>query len=448
MSILDRFADPWRRLSFLREADYSLSNHETVGGRMQNGWIKMGGSQDEELSVDRYDQMEEAYKAYRFDPIAKNIVEIYASYILGDGYSVKFDNEDDKERWESFREENTFDDKFQNAVRLLLVRGEHFFWLFENDNWYSTPQIRHLPATQVGDIDTAAGDPEKVTMYHGRADYYEKSWNPEKLIHLKIFSYGQMRGHGILEPILSPLAKYRKFLNAQAVSAQIVASLPIIRKGPWTTEQITSRINDFAALPPPGTVITTGNKEEWGSVDHAAARVNWRDQGRALALAIASGAGLPYFMVFCDSSDSNYSATLVAEAPAIRRFNDIRLSMQGALRELVKRVVKPDGEFKIVFYPIVPRDLEKTIRSVMEPLITGYISWDTAMEKMGFDPEEEKLKLIDEGRWPPWGAVGGADTGIDSAQSGTGGQQWRNPTKDIERGLMNRNIGAQTPNNP
>ncbi|MFA5053815.1 MAG: hypothetical protein WC565_07140, partial [Parcubacteria group bacterium] len=217
---------------------------------------------------------------------------------------------------------------------------------------------------------------------------------------------------------------------------------------PWTTQQITSRVDDFAALPPPGTVITASNKEEWGSVDHAAARVNWRDQGRALALAIASGAGLPYFMVFCDSSDSNYSATLVAEAPAIRRFNDIRLSMQGALRELVKRVVKPEGEFKIVFYPIVPRDSEKEVRAWMEPYILNAVSWITTMEKMGLDPEEEETRLTDEGRWPPWGSMVGGDPENSEAPFGSSGFQWRNPTKDVERDMMNKSIGAQTPKNP
>jgi hypothetical protein len=40
----------------------------------------------------------------------------------------------------------------------------------------------------------------------------------------------------------------------------------------------------------------------------------------------------------------------------------------------------------------------------------------------------------------------GQEPGV--SQSGTGGQQWRNPTKDMERDMMNKAIGAQTPKNP
>jgi len=446
MSILDRVADPWRKLAFLRETDYSLSNHEIVGGRFQNGWIKMGGGTDEELDVDRYEQMEEAYKAYRFDPRARNIVETYASYILGNGYSIKFDNEDEADQWKDFCAENNFDEKFPDAVRMMLVRGEHFFWIFEGDS-YATPQIRHLPANEVGDIKTADGDPEKVQLYIGRDDYYGKTWTPEKLIHLRILTFGQQRGHGILEPILSDLTKKRKYHNSQTVLMQILASLPIIRKGPWTSEQIASRKNDFSSLPPPGAVITTSNREDWAVPDHPGARMNWRDQGRSLDLSIAAGAGLPYFMVFEDSSDSNYSATLVAEAPAIRRFNDIRNSMIGSLRELVKRVVKPEGEFTVSFYPIVSRETDKQVRAWMEPYIMSAISWVTAMEKMGIDPEEEEIRLTDEGRWPPWAAPASADNvPSDPGTQQSTGFQWRNPTKDVERQLMNKGIGAQTPN--
>ena len=443
IALLENIADLWRR-GLVREADYSLSGHEETGGAYSNGWVRAGGGQDDELAVDIYEQMTQSFRAYRLDPRAKNIIETYVAYIMGDGYSVKFDNEADAKAWKEFKEENGFDEKFTEAVRLMLVRGEHFFRLFGDE--FQAKKIRHLDATQVGDIETADGDPEEVTKYIGRDQYYGTAWGPDELIHLSVFNYGQKRGHSILEPILSDLAKKRKYQNAQAVIVTILASLPIIRKGPWTTEQIAARRNDFAGLPPPGAVVTASNKEDWSVPDHPAARMNWRDQGRSLDLSISAGVGLPYYMVFEDSSDSNYSATLVAEAPAMRRFNEIQRTVCRSLEKLVKHVVNPSGEFKAVFYPIAPRDTEAEVRAWSEPWILQGMSWQTWAEKVGIDPEEEEKRMRDEGIWPPRGALSGLGAQQDAPQmpsDGTGGQQWRSPTKDIVRKSINTGIGAQ-----
>jgi len=426
--ILENIAAIWRHLPVLREAATSLSDHE--GPRGQVGWTRFGAG-DDISGVDRYTLMKEAYKAYRKDPRARNIIETYASYVLGDGYFVKFEDAEERERWLRFVGENRFDEKFPDAVRMTLAQGNHFFLLFPGED---IPQIRHLSATQVGKIETAEGDPEKVLRYIGRDQYYKEEWPADRLIHMRVLTFGQLWGHTILEPILTGLARKRSLENSQSVLLKILASLPIIRKGPWTTEQITSRKNDFAALPPPGAVITVNNKEDWTVPNHPATQMNWRDQGRSLDLSIAAGAGLPYFMVFEDSGDTNYAASLVAEAPAMRRFKEIQSSFAYSLKQIVKRVIEPESGFEVGFYPIVPRDAQKEVRAWMEPAILRYISWRTAMEKLGIDPEAEEERMRAEGLWPPGGMVD---------QASMGGFQWRNPTKDVERNLMKKTLGKE-----
>jgi len=421
--LIENVADIWRRLPILRESATSLSDHE--GARATIGWTRVGAG-DDLIGVDRYTLMKEAYKAYRKDPRARNIIETYASYVLGDGYFVKFDDPDERDKWRLFVEENRFDEKFPDAVRMTLARGNHFFIVFPQDD---IAQIRHLSATQVGEIKTAEGDPEKIIGYVGRDRYYEEEWGADSLIHMRVLTFGQLWGHSILEPILTGLARKRSLENSQSVLLKIIASLPILRKGPWTSEQIASRKNDFASLPPPGAVITVNNKEDWTVINHPGAQMNWRDQGRSLDLSIAAGAGLPYFMVFEDSGDTNYAASLVAEAPAMRRFKEIQSSFTYSLRQIVKRVIDPQSDFEVGFYPIVPRDAQKEVRAWMEPAILRYISWRTAMEKLGIDPEAEEERLRAEGMWPPGGMV-------DQQPFPAGGFQWRNPTKDIERAMM------------
>jgi len=93
-----------------------------------------------------------------------------------------------------------------------------------------------------------------------------------------------------------------------------------------------------------------------------------------------------------------------------------------------------------MFHPIVPRDTEKEVRAWMEPYVLHAISWITAMEKMGVDPEAEEARLRQEGRWPPWELnTGGGENMVPSH----GGMQFRSPTKDIERAMVNDSIGAQ-----
>jgi len=423
------------------EADYSLSNHEG-GAAASSGWNRFSSQSDDDLNVDRYDLMEESYKAYRKDPRARNIIETYTSYILGDGYFVKFDNERDEGEWTEFKKSNNFDEKWRNAIRLTLVDGNHFMRLADQDN--AIPQIRHLRADQVAEILSAKGDPEDITGYKGRDQYEKITWDADELIHLRVLSLGQKWGHGILEPILTSLTRKRSLENSQSVLLKILASIPIIRKGPWTAEQIATRVNDLAALPPPGTIITCNLKEEYHTIDHPAFRMNWKDQGRSLDLSIASGAGLPYYMVFSDSGDTNYAASLVAEAPAVRRFKEMQSSFANGLIQIVERTIDPSGEFAVGFYPIVPRDTEKEVRAWMEPWILQLISSRTAMEKLGIDPEEEEERMRAENRWPPGGIVGQKLEGDDVDKPfPAGGFQWRRPTKDVERAAVNSTVGAQ-----
>jgi len=438
--IIENAANIWRQVPMIREA-YDLRSHENMGTQWGRGWTRAGAVGDDDLAgVDRYELMEQAYKAYRKDPRARNIVETYVTYIIGDGFFVNFPNESDSREWEKFKEENRFGEKFPDAVRLTLVRGNHFFRVFDAD--FQTSQIRHLSGTQIGEIKSADGDPERILQYIGRDKYYKKTFDPEQIIHMRVFPFGQKWGHSLLEPILQSLARKRSYENSQSTMLKVLASIPIIRRGPWTTQQIEAMSNKFVALPPPGTVVTAGKMEEWGAPDHPAYRMNWKDQGRSLDLGIASGAGLPYFMAFNDSSDSNYSATLVAEAPAMRRFKELQKAFAFSLGQLVQRVIEP-AEFSVEFYPIVPRDTYQEVRAWTEPMVMNYISWRTYMERVGIDPEEEEERLKNEGLWS--GRSPGARAQQEQPEGQESGFQWRSPVKDKERESTSRAIGAQTP---
>ena len=394
--LLENVANLWERVIPLPEAAYTLSDHE--GGQDQ-GWIKAGSG--DELTYDRYTLMQECYKAYRRDPRAKNIIETYATYVIGDGYFVAFDSPSDQERWERFAEENHFDAKLEEIIRLTLVRGNHFVRIFKAG--LAVPQIRHVSALDIGEILTDPDDAEAVVGYKRRGSFGDEPDYPaEEMVHFRIGKLGNyLWGTPLLEPVLPDLARYRAYLRAQSLLWRIWTSIPLIRKGKWSREQLLQRRNDFPALPPPGTILTVSADEEWEYPKHPGVGAK-PEHSRELRLSIAAGVGLPEYMVHADSSQSNYASTLVAEAPAMRRFRNLQLSFAESFEELIRKALEPKGKFKFGFMPLIPRDTEKEINAWTQVYAMGAISWQTYLEKIGVDPAEEKERLRGEGSAKEW----------------------------------------------
>ncbi|MFZ5500412.1 MAG: hypothetical protein ACOY58_00650 [Candidatus Micrarchaeota archaeon] len=379
------------RIFPVREAAYTLSDHE---GPEARGWTRVGD--EDELSYDRYTLFAEAYKAYRRDPRAKNIIETYATYVVGDGYWVIFDSESDAERWEEFRQANDFDARLEEIIRLTLVRGNHFIRIFKEDR--AVPIVRHISAADVGEIVVSEDDAETVASYAGRGNYEGAEWPAEEIVHFAIGKLGNYPwGIPLLEPVLPDLTRYRAHLRSVGLLWRIWLSIPLIRKGPWSAAQIKERRNDFAALPPPGTIVTCSNEESWERPAPPNATA-LPEQSRELRLSIASGVGLPEYMVTSDASQSNYASTLVAEAPAMRRFQALQLCFAHSFQELIRKALEPEGDFDFGFTPLIPRDEEKEIRAWVDVYALGAISWQTFAQKIGLDPSDEKDRMRAEGR--------------------------------------------------
>lgn len=422
--LLENASRLWGRI--IETSAYDIIDHEG-GIRATLGWSRFGDS--DELNQDRYELYSQAYKVYRKDPRGRNIIETYATYIIGDGAFVNFESPEDREKWKAFCDENKFEEKLEEIIRLTLIRGNHFVRIFPGD----PTLIRHLPATGVGEIITKPNDAEVPVKYIGRGDYYEQEWKADEIVHFRIGKLGNNQwGVPILEPVLPALARLRAFERGQSALLRILVSIPLIRKGPWSTPQIRERKNDFAAMPPPGTIITVSDKESWGAPDHPGWRMNWRDQGRQLNLSVAAGVGLPEYLVTSDASNSNYASSLVAEAPAMRRFKTLQTTFAHQFEELVRRAINPTGEFKFVFKPLIPRDSQKEIRAWMEPYIVNAISHQSFLEKVGIDPAQEMERLRMEGKAPQ-------NVTDVVAKPSFGGFQWRSPVKDIEREIAQKN---------
>lgn len=382
----------WGRVLPFEEAAYTLSDHE---GGQEKGWTKVGSG--DELVYDRATLYEECYKAYRRDPRAKNIIETYAAYIVGDGWYVTCESDADQAKWEEFARENKFDQKLEEIIRLTLIRGNHFVRIFREGP--GTPQIRHLSALDVAEIVSDPEDVERVIGYRRSGSYksgLEVDWTAEEVVHFRIGKLGNyLWGVPLLEPVLPDLTRYRAYLRAQALLWRIWLGIPLIRKGPWSTQELRQRRDDFKALPPPGTIITTSDKEVWEFPRHPGAP-GGDEQSRELRLSIASGVGLPEYMVTQDASNSNYASTLVAEAPAMRRFRAMQLGFAASFEELTRKALGIEVEFG--FKPLIPRDTQKEIAAWTDPYSMGAISWRTYLEKIGIDPAREEERMRMEGR--------------------------------------------------
>jgi hypothetical protein len=247
----------------------------------------------------------------------------------------------------------------------------------------------------------------------------------EQVLHVKIRVDADVkRGRSALEPLLrldkqfQDWLRYRIALNLARTAIVLVKTIEGtpgqvagLRNAQAAERESPGQENRLKMLKPMTTVhATPGVKYEFLSPNLNAQDA--RTDGRNILLAMAAATGLPEYMFTADASNANYSSTMVAEAPAVREFEDWQDFLTPSYRRIWHWVMRAAAEAKAVeglrpedlengkvdvevaWPPMIARDEQKEVERDMVLHGQGVLSDESLATRAGLDwaRELERLK--------------------------------------------------------
>ena len=162
----------------------------------------------------------------------------------------------------------------------------------------------------------------------------------------------------------------------------------------------------------PGTILTTSAGTD---IKFLQPDTNFGDAvplGRMLLLGIASGAGIPEFMLTSDASNGNYASTMVAEGPAVKLFQCEQNYFCGEFERLWKRLMQEaifrsqvDEELlqQVELHwskpELVSRDRPRERQADVALVNAKVLSRAAVQRKENLDPQQIQREIESEMKW-------------------------------------------------
>ncbi|HEM61709.1 MAG TPA: hypothetical protein ENO24_05425 [Chloroflexi bacterium] len=296
--------------------------------------------------------IEDALEAWRTNPLAFRIVALTTDYVVGNGIKVTSPVE--------------YVDRFvanlwehrQNRMRLrmyswcdeLTRSGELFVVLFTNPA-DGMSYVRTIPAVKVDRIETDPEDLERELRYHElRNDNpiegkWWESWEsagedletPVMLHYAVNRAVGCVRGQGDLVPILPWVRRYREWLEDRVrVNRYKNAFLWHVKLDGAGPGDVQSKQTQYQSPPSPGSVIVTDETEDWTPVQPRIQAEDVKDDGKALRLMIAAGAGIPLHYL-AEGETATRSTAKEMVGPTMRHYEHRQMFFCDLLLDVVEK---------------------------------------------------------------------------------------------------------------
>jgi hypothetical protein len=324
----------WLR-SFFRPLVAWLARVTAVDvGKEGDGLVAMSSGTDVDKSWhDLQTDLNDAREAWRGNPMARRVVGLVTSHVVGAGISVSSEYGPLKKFIAAFwdHEQNKIGLRLAEWCNELTRSGELFPVLFTNE-YDGMSYVRAIPASQIQKVEWRPGDYESELRYvepHFPGDEdTAKSWfsplgapddwtGPVMLHYAVNRPVGAVRGEGDLAPILTWLKRYNRWMEDRVrLNAAVRAFLWIVRAPRAVLSDLQAR---YKRPPEPGTVIVASKDEEWQAVAPSLQARDASADGRAIRWMIAAGGPGTSLVDFGEGEGTNL-ATAKATAEQRRRF--------------------------------------------------------------------------------------------------------------------------------
>jgi len=378
------------------------------------GWQRAGSSAFDAYP-DRVSMNTYLTERFHVTGPAKNIIRAYTTFTYGTGWWPTFKSKAQQAKFDAWAELVEWGEQVTKMVRETFLYGSAptviypLTWGPNAKNLTDArrqpglmrprsgvpPTFRVLPDSRLLGIETGAGDYMKPLAYKfsdGSGGEYLVA--PQDVILPTTEALGtSLRGASVLTPVLEWIVRLEKLANSRFYMNLTRSRLPVVRtvtggKPPTTNGDVNVNIKK---LPPAGSVVTEYGGVKWEmpamNIDSSGAAGDWR----LLVLLIASGVGLPEYLVLQDASNSNYASTLVASGPAHSMF----LSYQEIFRVKLTRLLNACGwtDYTLQPPPVVPPNIKEQAAGHNSLVAGGIESKRSAAEAMGLDFDQELERM-------------------------------------------------------
>ena len=321
--------------------------------------VSGAGTLDNDWSAKRQ-ELQEALEAWRVNPLARRIVSLTTDYVVGSGISVSSDQEWVDQCITEFWRNNHMERRCYDWCDELTRSGELFI-VMRTEGVSGASFVRAIPAAWIDRIETDPNDYERELRYHEmggvgiskQENSWEGRWWPAALpgsekqeqvmLHYTINRpVGCVRGDGDLTPLLPWLKRYKDWLeNRVRLNKYKTAFLwdVTVSSRPGASDVLRQKRFQYQKPPEPGSIIVHGDTEKWEAVSPKIEAWDAKEDGRAIRLIIAAGAGVPLHFLSEGESATRATAAEMGD-PTFRHYYHRQLLFGRMLQDLLETAIR------------------------------------------------------------------------------------------------------------
>ena len=375
---------------------------------------RLGTLPYDRASYDRQELMEDCLDAWRFNPLARRIIELTTQNVNGGGMTVSADEAPAEAFLRQFwcHPLNKMDLKLSELSDELARTGNLFLMLSGDASGMSF--MRVVPSTDVIAIQSRANDVEQELTYTLRASNGDEqlvsAWHANRpgtqqndvcILHYAVNRpAGAQWGEPDLAPVLKWLARYAAWLEDRVRLNHFRNAFVYVVKARFANENARRlRQMQLASQPPSaGSILVCDESEEWSVLSPKLEALDASTDGLAIKKMIAAGVGIPlHFLAEPESSTKTTAES--AGHPSYRRFEERQRVLCWILEDLLRVVLIRKAAFDPSLNPnakIIVRGGDIHSRDNLELARAGQHMADMTlrMHEKGMIDAPEALRLI------------------------------------------------------
>ena len=319
-------------------------------------------------SWDRKKVFAESLRAWRVNPLARRIVRLIRSFIIGKGLEINAEDDYTNKFLQSWWT-NPLNDFERNIKRWKddETRTGNLFFLFsilENGMSY----IRAVPPESIEDIVTKENDVEQVIKFAKDTigDDSYPAYNPEEdqnsfMVHFASNQpVGSVWGEADLSPLLFWIGRYSSWLEDRVRLNRFRSAFIYVVNGKYTNETERKKREDTlnSSPPKPGSILVV-NSDAGETWEIQSAKLDSSDantDGLAIKKMIASGVGFPLHYL----AEPESSTRTTAEAAGTPTFRTLE-EMQNEFFKTLSILARISLEVRSKKDPKIKRDTKITV---------------------------------------------------------------------------------------
>lgn len=316
-----------------------------------DGWRWLGGAAGAArvaADASRLQALDDAYEAYCTNPLAYAVIEQGTNFVVGGGVRVVAQDKSVQAAIDRFWEdrENAMGTRVYSIQTELALFGEQFIRYFV-DEGTGRVVVRQLDPAAVVAVETAPDDVEKAVRYRyvtgGDLGRVDGVWIPAAEVdHFAVNRASNgLRGRSDLATVLPWIMRYKDWLlDRVRINRSKGAFMYDVTVTGGRRDDLERLRRDYEAYPPePGSILFHNELEQWKAVQPSIGGDDARDDGRAIRLMVATGAGVPEHYL-SEGGNANRATAAEMGLPAMKRFQRRQEYLRTVIQRMCQRVIE------------------------------------------------------------------------------------------------------------